>query len=139
MSNTLTSWSRRYTFNEWKQFSRNKHLSLKEAQELYRRESLQYLLYEQELLRLTSERNVAIVNSFTSVQSAIFNVLSGYQTALNSVSVAGGGYAGTPFQAASIGPRAFPDEELVTEQTNDQGEPFLLMTETFENLLTEGN
>lgn len=138
MSDTLTSWPRRYTFSEWRQFSRNKDLTLEEAQELYRRESLQYLLYEQELLRLNAERNTAIVNSFTSVQTAIANVLSSYQSALNFVNLGGGGYAGTPFQAATIGPRAFPDEELVTEQENDQGEPFLLMTEALENLITEG-
>ena len=124
MSDTLITWPRRYTFNEWRQLSRNKHLTLSEAQELYRRESIKYTLLEQELLQLNFERQNTINNSLNSLQAYVINVVNGYNSILNATPM---GRSTTPLETA----RNSPPAELITE------DEFLLMTEAFEHLITE--
>jgi 5-formyltetrahydrofolate cyclo-ligase len=76
MSDTLTTWPRRYNFQEWRRFPQNQNLTEHEAQELFRRESLKYTLHEQELMQLHSQQQATINNSINSLQSYIFNVFN---------------------------------------------------------------
>lgn len=121
---TLTTWPRRYTFHEWRQFPRNKNLPLKEAQELYRRESIKYTLLEQELLQLNAERQEAINSSISGLQAYVLSIVSGYNTILSAVPI--GGRSATVLEIALDS----PTEELMAENG------LLLMTENFEHLVT---
>ena len=128
----LATWPRRYSYNEWRKFPQNKNLNEHEAQELYKREALKYNLIEEELLRLNGERQSAINTSFSGLQAAILNVFN--VNSITSTIGDGRGVYMTPFKLAV----ASTPEELTTDQLSvDEGEPFLLLTENLEQLITD--
>ena len=121
----IATWPRRYSYNEWRRFPQNQKLNEHESQELYRREALKYSLIEEELLRLSSERQSAINTSFYSLQSAVLNVFN------VNLAPEGGNNSTTVVDPLLLEALATPERELMTE------DGFLLVTEDLEYLIAD--
>lgn len=137
MSNILATWPRRYSYQEWRTLPENRKLNEYEAQELFRREALQYTLYEQELMMINAERQVIIDSSFNSLQSYVLNALNA-----SLVNAFGVGRSESLLEKAARELREAQEEasriatptlaaELLTENR------LLLLTEAREYLITE--